>query len=372
VKEASAMSAYLKRGIVVWILGFITFLAALNTLYAVRLGALENTGSAVQLYIISDITEILFGTQQIRVMHYFWASTIVTFVFLGFTAIAANRKPPLDPAMVKMFVKLDANLTANRKTLSEGLEENKGAIEAARTDVLEVVEGYKKASERFLSTTRDEVMSGLEEQGKRIQSVGKALLSKIETSVSNVRKETLVALGKQGGAIQKVQRLNKRSIEKIEKQMAELADMRARMERMEGAFMPPQPKLTSLNKPEDVRGIGPRLAEELKAMGITSVGELITADPATIDEKTRVSQEMAIHLQATAQLMMIPGVDENDAELLKEAEVFTMRELAEQDPIQLSGKIREIAKTYVEQGKITESEKPTVEEILSWVKLAKY
>jgi len=366
------MSAYLKRGIVVWILGFITFLAALNTLYAVTLGALENTGSAVQLYLISDITEILFGTQQIRVMHHFWASTVLTFVFLGFTAIAANRKPPLDPAMVKMFVKLDANLTANRKTLSEGLEDNKMAVEAARTDVLEGVEGYKKASERFLSTTRDEVMGGLEEQGKRIQSVGKALLSTIEKSVSDVRKETLIALGKQGGAIQKVQRLNKRSIEKIEKQTAELADMRTRMERLEGAFMPPQPKLTSLGKPEDVRGIGPRLAEELKAMGITNVGELITADSVAIDEKTRVSQEMAKQLQATAQLMMIPGVDENDAEMLKEVEVFTIRELAEQDPIQLSGKIREVAKSYVEQKKITEDKKPTVEEVLSWVRHAKY
>ncbi len=107
-------------------------------------------------------------------------------------------------------------------------------------------------------------------------------------------------------------------------------------------------------------------------MGITSVGELITADPVAIDEKTRVSQDMAKNLQSTAQLMMVPGVDENDAELLKEVEVFTIRELAEQDPIQLSGKIGEVAKTYVEQGKITESEKPTVEEVSSWVKHAKY
>ncbi len=142
---------------------------------------------------------------------------------------------------------------------------------------------------------------------------------------------------------------------------------------MEKTFIPSQPTLTSLSKPEDVKGIGPRLAEELLAMGITSVGDLITADPVAIDEKTRVSQEMAKHLQATAQLMMIPGVDENDAELLKEADVFSIKkELSEQDPIQLSARIGEIAKIHVEQGKITESEKPTIEEILSWVKHAKY
>ena len=366
------MSAYLKRGISVWILGFITFLAALNTLNAVRLEALEYTDSATQLHIISDITERILGTREIQVMSYFWVSATLTFVFLGLTAIVANRKPPTDPALVKMFVKLDGNLTANRRTLKDGLEENKKAMETARMDVLEGLDLTKKASEKLLSNARKEIMGGLEEQGKTIQSVREELLSTIKTNVSNVRKETLAALGKQRGAIQKVERLNKRSVETIEKQMAELADMRTRLERMENAFMPPRPKLTSLDKSENVKGIGPRLAEELRAMGITNVGELITADPAAIDEKTRVSQDMAKQLQATAQLLMIPGVDENDAELLKEAEVFTIRELAEQDPIQLSGKIAEIAKTYVEEGKITESEKPTVEEVLSWVKHTKY
>jgi len=362
------MSAYLKKGIAVWILGFITFLAALNTLYAVMLEALEYTESAIQLYIISDITQTIVGTRDIHVMTYFWASATLTFVFLGLTAIAATRKQPLDPALVKMFVKLDGNLTANRKTVEDGLEESRKALETTRTDILEGLEGNRKASEKLLSTTRKEIVDGLEGQGKTIQSVREELLSAIETKVSSFREETLSALGKQSGAIQKVERLNKRSAQTIEKQTAELADMRTRLERMENAFTPPQPKLTSLNNPEDIRGIGPRLGEELRAMGIKSVSELITADPATIAEKTRVSQEMAKRLQATAQLLMVPGVDKNDAELLKEAEVFTIRELAEQDPIQLSGKIREIAKTYVKQGKITEDEKPTIEEVLSWVK----
>ncbi len=370
------MSAYLKKGIAVWILGFITFLGALNTLYAVRLGALEYTDSTIQLYIISDIAETLLGTREIRIMDYFWASTTLTFVFLGLTAIAATRKPPLDPALVKMFVKLDGNLKANRKTLENGLEENKNALETVRLDILDGFDANKKASEKLLSDARIQIMGGLEEHGKVIrkiiQSVREELLSSIETNVRKVEQETLTALGKQRSAIQKVERMNKRSAKTMEKQIAELTDMRTRVERIEREFTRPQPKLTSLDKPEDVKGIGPRLAEELKAIGTTNVGELITTDPATIGEKTRVSQEMAKNLQATAQLLMIPGVDENDAELLKEVEVFTIRDLAEQDPIQLSAKLTEVANTYVKQGKITESEKPTVEEVLSWVKHAKY
>ncbi|UCE15750.1 MAG: DUF4332 domain-containing protein [Candidatus Bathyarchaeota archaeon] len=364
------MSVYFKKGITLWILSFLTFLAALNTLNAVMLGALQYTVSPIQIYVISDITQNIVGTREIQAISYFWVSTALTFVFLGLTAIVATRKPPLDPALVRMFVKLDGNLTANRKTLKEGLEENKNTLETVRMDMLEGLDGNKKASEKLLGTARKEIMDGLEEQWKTIQSVREELRSAIDTNVSNVKQETLAALGKQRRAIQKVERLNKQSAETMEKQMAELIDMRTRLEKME-EFKPPQPKLTSLDKPEDVRGIGPRLAKEFKAIGITSVAELVTTDPAVIAEKTRVSQDMAKHLQATAQLQMIPGVDENDAELLKEAEVFTIRELAEQDPIQLSGKVREIAKTYVEEGKITEDEKPTVEEVLSWVKLAK-
>jgi len=357
------MSAYLKKGIAVWILGFITFLAGLNALNATILWALGTVD--FQPYLIGQIT----GTMPITT--YFWASTAIAFIFLGFTAIAATSKPPLDPGLVKMFVKLDGNLTANRKTVNDGLEENKTALENARMDVLDGLDGSRKASEKVIRDTTKEIMDRVEEQGKTIQGIREELLSTIKTDISDIRKETLDAIGKQTRQLQKVERLNKKSAETIETQMAELTDIRTRLERMESAFTPPQPKLTSQNKPEDVRGIGPRLAEELRAMGITSVGELVTADPTAIDEKTRLSREMAKSLQATAQLLMVPGVDENDAELLKEADVSTIRELAEQDPIQLGGKIMEIAKTHVEQKKITESEKPTIEEVLSWVKHAR-
>jgi predicted RecB family nuclease len=113
------------------------------------------------------------------------------------------------------------------------------------------------------------------------------------------------------------------------------------------------------------------LGEELKSIGITNVGELIMADPVIIDEKTRASREMAERLQATAQLLMIPSVDENAAELLLDAGVTSRRELAAQDLVPLSRKIGEIAKTYIKEGKMSEDKKPTIEEISSWIKMAK-
>ena len=372
-RDASRMSAYLKRGIVVWILAFLTFIAALNAVNAVILWATQGLN-----YTFTPLYPFDLLISGLDVTTYLWTSVALTFIFLGFTSIAAFRKPPTDPALIKMFVKLDGNLTANRKALVDGLEENKEMIGSTRMDLLDRLDVNKKTSENLFQTvnanldgTKKEILSRLGKQRKEIQTLREELFPAIETSLNNVREEMLKAVGKQTKAIQKVERLSTQSAKAIETQGTELTELKTRIERMESGLVPLQPKLTSQDEPEKVKGIGPRLGKELRAMGITSVGELLIADPEAIAEKTRASPEMAKHLQATAQLLMVPGIDENDAELLKEAGVNSIKELADQDPIQLSSRIAEIAKIYVEQGRISENEKPTIEEILSWIKQAK-
>lgn len=314
------MSAYLKKGIAVWILGFLTFMAALNTFHAVMLWTINGGEDYIlETYLISDITGGL------RITTYFWVSTAMTFIFLGLTAIVACRKPPLDPALAKTFLEIEGNTMANRNKL--------------------------------------------EAQGKTIQGIHEDLFTMIE-SIGNVKKETLTELEKQRRTIRKVGQLSRLSAKTIEKEMSKLTGMKTRLKGIEKRLTPLQPKIKSLDEPEKIRGIGPHLGDALRAIGITSIGQLITTDPAIIAVKTRLSQDAAKHLQATAQLQMVPGVDEIDAELLKEVGVLTIKELARQDPIQLSRKIAKIAKTYAEQGKIDESEKPSVEEVMSWVKLA--
>jgi hypothetical protein len=369
------MSAYLKRGIVVWILAFLTFTAALNAVNAVILWATQSAGldyTFTPLYPVN----LLISDLQVRI--YLWASIALTFIFLGFTCVAAFRKPPTDPALIKMFVKLDGNLTANRQALIEGLEENNEMIGSTRMDLLDRLDVNRKASEKLFQTVdanldsaEKDILGSLGKQKKEIQTLREELIPAIETSLSNLREETLKAIGNQARAIQKVGRLGKKSATAIEAQNTELTDVKTRIERIESGLVPFQPKLTSQDEPEKVKGIGPRLGKELKAMEITSVGKLLIADPEAVAEKTRASPETVKHLQAMAQLLMVPGVDENDAELLKEAEVNSIKELADQDPIQLSSRIEEIAKIYVNQGRITENEKPTLEEIVSWIKQAK-
>jgi predicted RecB family nuclease len=156
----------------------------------------------------------------------------------------------------------------------------------------------------------------------------------------------------------------------LKKERAELKEIKARLERIEGCMVPVQAELQSLAKPEDIKGIGPSLGKELRGLGINSVGDFLTADPAVIGEKTRLSQEMAENLQSMGQLMMVPGVDANDAEMLLEAGIKSRKELADHDLITLCKKVGTIAKVSVDQGKITKEESPSIEEISSWIRNA--
>lgn len=355
------MSAQLKRGITIWILSFLAFLAGLNAFNAVIMWTLNGIDTMVQPYLIGD----LIG--PIKVTTYFWTSITTTFIFLGLTSIIAFRKLPPDPTILETFAKIEENLATNRRTLEDNLIANRSALESTRMDLLELFTKFNKN----LDNARKEILDTMQKQEETAQKIREELLSAIETKISDTRQQIIGALQKQVEITQKVERSNKKLATTIKKQIAELTDVRTRLEKMEKELTPPKPRLTSLSKPEEIKGIGPVLGEELRAMGITTIGELITADPATIDEKTRASREIAERLQATAQLLMVPGVDENDAELLKEAGITSRRELADQDPIQLSKKMGEVAKTYIEQGKISESEKPIIEEVLSWIRMAK-
>jgi hypothetical protein len=90
-----------------------------------------------------------------------------------------------------------------------------------------------------------------------------------------------------------------------------------------------------------------------------------------IAEGTEMSEETVEKLQGRAQLAMVPGIKEKELVLLEEVEVMDRKQLAEQDPLELGKKINGVFELCVEKGKITEAEKPTIEEIYSWVKFAR-
>jgi hypothetical protein len=350
-----------KRGITVWIAAFATFLAIMCSFAMVVLLINEEAGSIVRPYIIGSI----FG--DLSVASYLWICVTTTFIFLGITCIIAYRKQPPDPEIVKMFLKVGGNLAALRK-----------AQEASITEVADQLEYERKVNQKFFNKVNSnfedankETLALLAEQRKMIKKARLDLISAIEKRAGETGEKMSADLKKQEAVMIGVKRLSEEGATALKNQSVELEEIKLGLGRIEGNMVPNQAELKSLANPEDIKGIGPSLGKELRGLGITSVGEFLTTDPIIIGEKTRVSQEMAENLQSMAQLMMIPGVDANDAELLIDAGIKSRRELADQDLIQLSRKVGEIAKIYVDQGKISKDEYPTIEEISSWIRMAR-
>ncbi|MBN1784605.1 MAG: DUF4332 domain-containing protein [Candidatus Bathyarchaeota archaeon] len=328
-----------KRGMIVWLSAFATFLAILSSFSMAVMVVNQGADTIVTPYILGNILgNLSAGT-------YLWICIASTCVLLGVTFIIAYRKQPPDPEIVKMFLKVGGNLAALRK-----------AQEASITQVADQIEYGNKVNQKFFT----KVNTDLEENGKQtldLLAAQKRMIKKARTDmISTIEKKT--------------DETGKTISADLKKERAELEEIKAKIERIEGCMVPTQAKLQSLASPEDIKGIGPSLGKELGDLGINSVGDFLTTDPAIIGEKTRVSQEMAENLQSIGQLMMIPGVDSNDAEILLESGIKSRKMLADQDLIQLCRKVNKIAKTYVDQGKISKEEYPTIEEVSSWIRMA--
>ncbi|MCK5562905.1 hypothetical protein KAI30_01935, partial [Candidatus Bathyarchaeota archaeon] len=161
------MSAYLKKGIAVWILGFLTFLAFLNAFNAALQWTLNGSDHEFDPYLISPFTG------RIQVTPYFWISVVATFVFLGCTAVMAFRKPPLDPDLIAALETINNHLAANKKALEEGLEANTKSIKTIKTNLMERMETQKRVNEKSFETlsaslqsTRKETLDALKKQRK--------------------------------------------------------------------------------------------------------------------------------------------------------------------------------------------------------------
>lgn len=80
-----------KKGIGVWIFGFLTFLGVLHTLDAVLSFTLGGTNPLLKLSPFYGLIYNMFG--EIGVASYFWASIIFTFVLFGMSCVIAFHDP---------------------------------------------------------------------------------------------------------------------------------------------------------------------------------------------------------------------------------------------------------------------------------------
>jgi hypothetical protein len=363
-------------------LGFFSFLSGLNAITAIVL--------AINLGIEGTFTPYLIGslTGGIPVYVYLVASIVATLLFLGGTAVRLVTELS-NKALLNEINSRASSLESGQKLQQKVLESLQARVFLVDESVsgmrTEVAKAFRKQEEERkqvhanlvkkldseIASVKGEMVRQVRAQNKEIKEINENLVKLFTENLSEVKGELARQIVKVEAAMENHERRNRKSDKAILKQMGEIAEIKVDLQRLEEKFVKPKPELTSDCKVEDVRGIGENTGNELREIGITTVGELVLTDAGVIADKTEMSLKMVEKLQGRAQLAMVPGIKEKDLVLLEEAEVINRKDLAGQDPLELGRKINTIAKVYLEEKKIAEAEIPTIEEIDSWIKYAK-
>jgi len=196
--------------------------------------------------------------------------------------------------------------------------------------------------------------------------------------LENQEKDLETARKKLTGIENKIDRLqtaqkelsNLRRLQVIETVEKDLKGIKGIIEKFDSV---PEPYLTSTDKIEALEGsvLKGETVLGLKSKGIEKIEDLLLRNPVEIGMTRIMSESEAKSLQSIIQLLMVPGVQREDAMLLLKSGVNSRQELALQDPFSLGAKISKTAELCVNEGKFNEEEKPSLEKIASWIKWAK-
>jgi hypothetical protein len=375
------------QGKSIWILAFFSFLSGLAAIHAIVLAVNLGLDGIWQPWLISSLTG------GIPVYAYLLTALLVTLIFFGATSSrvvselsnkellneingkATNlesgqklQQKLLESLQARVFL-VDESLSTARKEISEKFSNQEKEIKQVYANL---VNRFDKELAAAKVGIEKQLGAGFNEQGEMLKEFHASLVSRFDTELADVKEGFTRKLGEMENAMARHEQRNTKNAKAILRQTGEISDIRRQVEKLGEEFAKmPKPCLTSQSKPEDVRGIGENTGNELRKMGITNVGELLLTEPAIIAEKIGSTEKTVEKLQGRAQLAMVPGVKNKDLILLEEAGVTNRKELAAQDPLELGRKINGIFKTLVEEGKIADTEKPTIEEIHSWIKFAK-
>jgi predicted flap endonuclease-1-like 5' DNA nuclease len=121
----------------------------------------------------------------------------------------------------------------------------------------------------------------------------------------------------------------------------------------------------------EIEGIGASYAEKLMSMGIKTTADLLDMcgtkkGRQDASEKTEISETLILEWVNLADLFRIKGVGEQFSDLLEEAGVDTVAELAQRNPENLYNKMLE-----VNEAKNLVNRTPHLSSVKSWVEQAK-
>jgi predicted flap endonuclease-1-like 5' DNA nuclease len=374
------------RGKAIWGLGFFSFLSGLNAITAVILAINLGIEATFRPYIIDSFIG------GIPVYVYLIASIVATLIFIGGTAAKvvddlsneyllnqifskANdlenslnvQQSLLESLKARVFL-VDESLNAARKEIAKGFTEEDKEIKQMQTSLGNRFDSKLADLEDGITTQVGEGINKQEEQLKQYQN---SLVKKVDSKISDVNDSMVKQMATMDESMHKYATRVRRSTKTLMKQTDEIENIKLKLAEIENDLAKPKPELSSQSDVEEVRGIGKQTGDELRAMGITNVGELILTEASAVAEMTTTSEKMVEKLQGRAQLALVPGVTEKDMILLEEVGVINRKDLANQDAIDLGKKIALAFKSCVEEGRMAATDKPTIEEIDSWIKFAK-
>ena len=292
----------------IWIFGVLVFLLCLNAAYG--LFELVVKGAAVNVNVLS------------------WAGAVLDVPVLTYVVLAMSLAAVAFGFFCSVFisrVSLGTNSDEMLSSFDGKLQHNRGKLENV------VTKQFAKLQMNDFKMTEDlkEIEAQLTQAQKTMEQIGKK------------RMEHLTA---------------------VERQNVVLKDVKKKIEAMESQLIP-KPLLTSRSDIKEVSGVGEKTAEELKSVGITDVEKLIVEDPDVIARLTKFSKKTVEKIQGTAQLLMIPRMDEDKAKLLQRAGITSGEQLANQNPILLLKKVNNVAKKS--------DVVPALEEIVSYIRFTR-
>lgn len=126
-------------------------------------------------------------------------------------------------------------------------------------------------------------------------------------------------------------------------------------------------------KLEDVEGIGPKYAAQLRKAGVKSTGSLLEmgatrAGRKEISKSSKISEKLILEWVNHVDLFRIKGIGEEFADLLEEAGVDSVPELAQRKPDNL---LEAIQKANSKNKNKLVRRKPGLTQIKNWVSQAK-
>ena len=379
------------KGITIWILAFFSLLGGANVINATLMWFDLGPEFLFTPYLLGSLTG------QIPVYLYLLLSVLITFAFLA--GLAHKLVSDLSPedkmrALYESMVRLESGHQIHQKTLQD-FQDKLYSIEESLERNVELSRNQSEQGEnmlRNLETGYQANQTALEDLTDRVCAIDEILRSgrvetieppiggeqvtavvedKITPQLADIKEDLAKQLIEMENAMAQQKQIQKNAAKTISKQKTEIAGLQSKLEKLENEISQPKPVLTSQNDVKAISGIGPKTKTILKKMGIVNVGDLLIADAPAVAEKVGTAEKNVEKMQKQAQLLMVPGLSKKHVVLLAAVDVNDRKSLAEQEPIELSKKINGIFKATMEKGKVSKEDKPTIEELNSWIKFVK-